>query len=172
MFTRPSPLPTRSDVITAAAQEFGSENGHFIMKILDLYGQQANEPHREWMQIVIVHYAKDDVEKLLTFVESAKRDYEKFLWDMAFAAVPPELEHWDLTPRPHLPPIGVWTKEGAANLLGVDWQQIDEWVASGVLRPISKLRGKYRFAIEELERFQLACDQSDIDEIWTEIREP
>lgn len=169
------PLPSRKDVVTLAAQNFRAESSEFIMGIVDLYGVEPNEPHREFVQVAILHYAEGDVEKLLRLVEDAKRDYQACLYREAFAsnalATALEEQGWEFFVLPNLPPTHPVTKEGAAQLLKVNWKQIDEWVERGELKPklkpISKRRGQYRFAIEELARFQRESEpEVDIAANW------
>jgi hypothetical protein len=163
-------FPSRQDVVTLSAQRFGGEEPDFIMDILDLYGVNANEPHREFVQAALVFYAKGDIDKLLLLVEEAKRDYRRCLYHEAFSSVA-DLEvknsGWSFTIRPLLPHYSPVTKEVAAQLLNVHWKQLDEWVAEGKLNPLAKTRGQYRFTIEELEQFQRENESEvDIAEIW------
>jgi hypothetical protein len=43
------------------------------MSILDLYGSDPNQPHREFIQVVLVFYSQGNVDKLLSLVEKARR---------------------------------------------------------------------------------------------------
>ncbi len=163
-------FPSRRDVVTLAAQSFGGEKPDLVMDILDLYGVNPDEPHREFVQAALVFYAKGDIDKLLLLVEEAKRDYEHCLYHEAFSSVA-DLEvnnpGWSFTVRPLLPHDSPVTKEVAAQLLNVHWTQLDEWVDEGKLRPLAKTPGQYRFTIEELERFQRENEpEVDIAEIW------
>jgi hypothetical protein len=68
---------------------------------------------------------------------------------------------------PPLPQDSPVNNSTAAHLLKVDWMQVDEWVKNGTLKPISKARRPYLFAIEELERFQREHEpEFDIAEVW------
>jgi hypothetical protein len=163
-------FPSRRDVVTLAAQGFSGEKPDLIIDILDLYGVNPSEPHREFVQAALVFYAQGDLDKLLFLVEEAKRDYRHCLYHEAFSCAADEEARspgWSFTARPLLPHYSSVTKEVAAQLLKVHWKQIDEWVGEGQLRPLSKLRGQYRFTIEELERFQREKKPDvDIAEIW------
>ena len=164
-------FPSRKDVVTLATQEFREENAEFIMGILDLYGTNANEPHREFVQIALMLYATGDTEKLLSLVERAKCDYRECLHDEAFSRINLDLENqggWHFFPSgPPLPQDKPVNNSFAAHLLKVDWMQVDEWVKNGELKPISKARRPYLFAIEELERFQRKQEpEFDMTEVW------
>lgn len=177
MFRRIPSIPSRLDVVNCAAEYFSHEDGVFIMEILDQYGTANNEPHREFVQMTTIHYAESDADKLIAAVSEAKSDWHRFVWRVSMWKSAKaerdsgiDVSGWDLTPFIELPPSGDFTKEETSKLLNVHWKQIDEWVKEGEIKPCSTGPRNYRFAVEELERFQQMRFAVNIAEVWVKYQ--
>jgi excisionase family DNA binding protein len=173
MFKRIPSIPSRLDVVTCAAEYFGREDGAFIMEILDQYGTEENEPHREFIQMTAVRAARGNATKLMEAIEEAKHDWGLFLFKADMRDLKPLLDNgWDITPSigTYWPPSRAVKKDEAAEHLGVDWKQIDEWVKEGKIKPCSTGPRNYRFAVEELERFQRTRFAVNIEEVWVKYQ--
>jgi hypothetical protein len=70
---------TRDDVVAAVHAAFQSGDPAMILGVLDLYGTESYEQEKERVQLAIVALSEGSEDKLLYFVQAAKRDYRDIL---------------------------------------------------------------------------------------------
>ncbi len=154
------PLP--SQVAAEAAKCFPDEDSAFILEVLNLYGSEPGELHREWMQMYLVQHACGDLALLLRSVEEAKRGYKQFLDRVRGEALSQFLAkhpHISITLMPYEPPEEPISRERAVHWLGISWPEFDRWVEERKLRPLRQ-PGPPLFAVADLERLQREREDS------------
>jgi len=146
-------------VAAEVAEHFPGEDSAFILEILNLYGSEPGELHREWMQIYLLQHARGDLDLLLRSVEEAKQGYRQFLdraRDEALSYFLAEHPHMSVTLMPHEPPERPLSRTDAVNWMGVSWTEFDRWVEEQKLCPLQYVQhaGRRLFAVADLERLQ------------------
>ena len=71
---------TRKSVLIAAAELFRHEDLADVMALLDLYGVQSYERERERVQLAILKLSEGNTDKLLHYLDVAKKDYRDVLY--------------------------------------------------------------------------------------------
>lgn len=70
---------TREQVIAAAQAAFPASDTATVLAVLDLYGTESCERERERVQLGIIELSNGSEDKLLYFVQTAKKDYRDIL---------------------------------------------------------------------------------------------
>ncbi len=70
---------TRQQVIQDVQINFPHQDPAQIMELLDLYGLETSEQHRERVQIAILQLSNGNLPRLFDLVEMAKYDYRALL---------------------------------------------------------------------------------------------
>jgi hypothetical protein len=70
---------TRADVVAAVRAAFAQKDRDAVLGILDQYGAKDGERERERVQLAIIELAAGDADKLLYYVDVAKKDYRDIL---------------------------------------------------------------------------------------------
>ena len=79
---------TRDRVLSVVKREFPTEDPETIVALLDAYGVEPHETGRDRVQLAILKLSQGDPEKLLYWIDIAKRDYRDVL---AFAEYPGQM---------------------------------------------------------------------------------
>ncbi len=69
-----------SAVMDQVWRDFPRDQQHDAAAALATYGTEPNEREVVRVQLAILHLARGDMERLLHFVEVARRDYRDVLW--------------------------------------------------------------------------------------------
>jgi len=70
---------TRQQVLQDVQVNFPRQDPSQIMELLDLYGIETTEQHRERVQMAILQLSNGDLPRLFDLVEMAKYDYRGLL---------------------------------------------------------------------------------------------
>lgn len=71
---------TRQQVLQDVQVNFPRQDPAQIMELLDLYGLEPSEQHRERVQIAILQLSNGNLPRLFDLVEMAKSDYRTLLY--------------------------------------------------------------------------------------------
>ena len=71
---------TRKEVEEAIAKIFPEAQRAGVLAYLSMYGEEASEPEQRRVQLAILDLSKGDFERLIHFVDAAKKDYRDVLY--------------------------------------------------------------------------------------------
>lgn len=71
---------TREDVLAAARRDFPESESDAVMRQIDAYGVNPDEPEKARVQLAILKLSQGSMEKLAYFVDAARRDYRDLLF--------------------------------------------------------------------------------------------
>ena len=83
-------MPTREEIITLAASLFPGRPAPEIMEYLDLYGTEPHERERERIQYDILKLCKGSLDRLLSLIDLAKRDYRDIIMQAEYPPISEE----------------------------------------------------------------------------------
>ena len=75
-------------MLSVVKREFPNEDAQAIVALLDAYGVESYENERDRVQLAILKLSQGEAEKLLDWIDIAKRDYRDVL---AFAEYPGQM---------------------------------------------------------------------------------
>jgi hypothetical protein len=79
---------TRDDVIAAITRDFPDEDLATMLAVLDEYGVERYERERERVQLAIIALSSGNIDRLLDYIDLAKKDWRDILFWPDGPAIP------------------------------------------------------------------------------------